>query len=148
MTFLIDITILTRNIMRYILRHHQIDIEEEVRFPAIHSFLDPSSSSLDLTQLSLTLIRLTHEFLLTTVDRIQANNECFYHGHHGAWVGIRCCGKSSLQLLGMVCKCRRDVDGVCGAELERQRLPRVVYAGAHLLGPLHDEGRHTPSQFR
>lgn len=23
----------------------------------------------------------THEFLLTAVDRIQANDECFYHGH-------------------------------------------------------------------
>jgi hypothetical protein len=126
MKFPINPSIPAQNIMRYILRGHMLDISEDVRFPAIQATLGTSSSSQNLTnlvQFPPTIIGITRDFLANAANRIEANREGSFHRHHGTWLGLRCCSRSALQLLGMACKCHLDGAHKYGEDLERQLLP-------------------------
>ncbi|KAI5462773.1 hypothetical protein BGZ63DRAFT_379677 [Mariannaea sp. PMI_226] len=132
MKFSTDPSVPTRNILRYILRQHMIDIQEDVRFPAIQAIMGSTLSNLDVEQFPPTLIRIVRGFFTNAVDRIEANREGLFHRHHGVWLSIRCVSRSVLQLLGMACKCHREGGYGRGLELERQLLPAQWHNTIHV----------------
>jgi hypothetical protein len=102
-----------RDILRWVLRGHRIDIIELLRFPAISNILNPAAlPSLDPSvshrQHSDTTIRLAREYLENAVQRISTNAEGFLLRHQGSWLTIRSCTRSALALLGARLKCLEE----------------------------------------
>jgi len=78
--------------LKFILSGHLLDCYEMMYWPFVIQAVHGRLGGIDVDSFS-------RKGLLVCTDRIQKNESGFYHRHHGTWLMLRSCTRSSLVLL-------------------------------------------------
>ncbi|SPO07367.1 uncharacterized protein DNG_10061 [Cephalotrichum gorgonifer] len=89
--------------LRGILRAHLIDVLDVVYFPAVRAVVFE-----EISELGPYVLATARHALENAAKRLVISREGYWHRHQGTWLMIRTCSRSSLQLLAVAARARRE----------------------------------------